>query len=107
MPYVFNTIIIIIILVPLNNTIPLCAYPPFRFWPPGTGPHRYRFLLLKQPVNFAASLDFSSYAGPDPHRPYCNMSRFFVETSLVNPVAANYFVSELFDRDEYFGEWFK
>jgi phosphatidylethanolamine-binding protein len=63
--------------------------------PPGSSPHRYVFLLYKQPDEF----EFEDYAPPK-GKTYGNMARmrydlaaFEAKAKLGKPVAVNYFTS--------------
>lgn len=63
--------------------------------PPGSSPHRYLFLLYKQPAAF----DGKEHAPAD-GKPYGNMTRMRFglsdwekKVNLKSPVAVNYFIS--------------
>ena len=52
----------VLIFVIQNRTEVVAYRPPS---PPDAVPHRYVFLLLRQPQAMMADIDLSSYTGPD------------------------------------------
>jgi phosphatidylethanolamine-binding protein (PEBP) family uncharacterized protein len=78
-----------------SSTTPSIANYLGPFPPPGSGPHRYLFLLYEQPVTFDAAkygLAGGTHVGVWPRTRY-DLGAFEKEAQLGPVVAANYFKS--------------